>query len=390
MLVGLFETLRAYRVPATLPELMDLLTLLRSGLVFADMDGFYQLCRATLVKDERFYDRFDQAWAHYFEGLDQLPDWNASIPEEWLRKEMEKWLNPEDWEKLQGLGSLEALMEKFRERLAEQKERHQGGNRWVGTGGTSPFGAYGAHPEGIRLAGPSRQRRAVKVWERRDFRNLDEDEALAPRNMQVALRKLRRLTRQGNDLELDIDGTIQGTAHQGGMLDLRMVPERKNKVNVLLFLDIGGSMDAHITVCEHLFKAARSEFKHLEYFYFHNFIYESVWRNNERRWSERESLWQILNTYGPDYKVIFVGDAAMSPYEIDSPGGSVEHFNEEAGAVWFNRIRQHFRRVIWLNPEPRQSWAMTRSTQRVLQLIEQNMFELNLAGLEEAMRVLTR
>ncbi len=390
MLVTLFETLRRYQVPVSLREWVDLLALVQRGVVFASLEDFYQLARLVLVKDERFYDRFDRAWADYFEGLESLADLEVTIPDSWLRNELEKMLSPEEWSKLQGLGSLEKIMEEFRKRLEEQKERHQGGNRWIGTGGTSPFGAFGANPEGIRLAGSSRQRRAVKVWERREFQNLDDNEALAPRNLQLALRRLRRWTRQGHELELDLDGTIRGTAEQGGVLDVQMIPERKNRVNVLLFLDVGGSMDAHVTVCENLFRAARSEFKHLEYFYFHNFIYESVWRNNERRWSERESLWQILHRYNPEYKVIMVGDATMSPYEVTSSGGSVEHFNEDAGSTWFGRIKQHFRKVVWLNPEPKAHWSMTQSTQMILAMVEQQMFELNLSGIEEAMRTLVR
>ncbi|NNM50625.1 MAG: VWA domain-containing protein [Pseudomonadales bacterium] len=389
MLIKLFETLRAHQVPVTLREFMDLLASLQAGLVFADTDDFYQLARLTLVKDEKHFDRFDRAFAAYFEGISSLEDLKLEIPEDWLRKEIEKLLSPEDWAKLQGLGSLEKLMEEFRRKLEEQKDRHQGGNRMVGTGGTSPFGAYGAHPEGIRLAGPSRHGRAVKVWEKREFRNLDDEERLGTRNIKLALRRLRRFTRTGHELELDLPGTIRQTAHQGGLLDIHMIPERRNRVNVLVFFDVGGSMDAHVQVCENLFSAARSEFKHMEYFYFHNFIYESVWKNNERRWSEREPLWDILHRYGPEYKVIFVGDATMSPYEVMSAGGSVEHFNEEPGAVWFERLKQHFRRVVWLNPEPQAQWPMNRSIQQVRELLEDQMYELTLAGLEAAMQSLS-
>ena len=389
MLIGLFETLGTHQVPVTLREFMDLLASLQAGLVFADMDDFYQLARLTLVKDEKHFDRFDRAFAAYFEGISSLQDLKLDIPEEWLRKEIEKLLSPEDWAKLQGLGSLEKLMEEFRRKLEEQKDRHQGGNRMVGTGGTSPFGAYGANPEGVRLAGPARHGRAVKVWEKREFRNLDEEERLGTRNIKLALRRLRRFTRSGHELELDLPGTIRQTAHQGGLLDIHMIPERRNRVNVLVFFDVGGSMDAHVQVCENLFSAARSEFKHMEYFYFHNFIYESVWKNNERRWSEREPLWDILHRYGPEYKVIFVGDATMSPYEVMSAGGSVEHFNEEPGAVWFERLKRHFRRVIWLNPEPQAQWSMTRSTQHIHELLECQMYELTLAGLESAMQSLS-
>ncbi len=392
MLISFFECLRQEKVPVSVRELMDLLQALRARLAFADLQDFYHLARLTLVKDEVHYDKFDRAYAAFLEGLPAAEQaLTASLPEDWLRREIEKLLSAEDLANLQGMGSLQALLDAFRERLREQEHRHQGGQRMIGTGGTSPFGAYGAHPEGIRLAGPSRLRRAVKVWEAREFHNLDDREELAPRHIKLALRRLRKFTRRGQEEELDIDDTIHKTAHQGGWLDLRMRPPRRNAINVLLFLDVGGSMDDHVRIVEDLFAAARSEFKHLQYFYFHNFIYEGVWQDNARRWSERTSVYDILHRYGPDYRVIFVGDATMSPYEVVSPGGSVEHFNQEPGAVWMTRLAQHFQRLVWLNPHPAAQWRVTASTVRILELIgEQRMFELNLAGLEAAMRQLAR
>ncbi len=360
-------------------------------MAYADLQDFYHLARLTLVKDEAHYDKFDRAFSAFLEGLPVTEDPLAmQLPEDWLRKELEKLLAAQDLAQMQGLGSLEALLEALRERLREQEHRHQGGQRMIGTGGTSPFGAYGAHPEGIRLAGPSRLRRAVKVWEQREFRNLDDREQLGTRNIKLALRRLRKLTRHGQEEELDIDGTIRQTAHQGGWLDLCMRPPRRNQINVLLFLDVGGSMDDHVPVVEELFSAARSEFKHLQHFYFHNFIYEGVWQDNARRFSERTPVYDILHRYGSDYRIIFVGDATMSPYEILSPGGSVEHFNEEPGARWMQRLTQHFHRLVWLNPNPSTHWRMTASTVQVLELIGERMFELNLSGLEAAMRHLAR
>lgn len=392
MLINFFYTLREAKVPVTIRELLDLIRALEERLVFADLDEFYYLARTTLVKDEKHFDKFDRAFAKYFEGVDSLGDLllDKAIPDEWLRKELEKLLTPEEIDQMQRLGSLDKIMEEFRKRLEEQKERHQGGNRWIGTGGTSPFGAFGANPEGVRVGGSSRNKRAVKVWEKREFRNLDDSIELGIRNIKVALRRLRRFTRTGVAEILDIDDTIRSTAHKGGWLDIRMVPERRNRVKVLMFFDIGGSMDPYVRVCEELFSAARTEFKHLEYFYFHNFLYEGVWKDNNRRWSERMPVYDIIRTYGPDYRVIFVGDAAMSPYEIHSVGGSVEHFNEEPGAVWMSRITQHFQKVIWLNPEPEPSWTYTQSIGHVRTLVEERMFQLNIKGIEEGMRYLSK
>lgn len=345
-----------------------------------------------MVKDERFYDRFDQAFANYFEGLESIdPDWlKAAIPEDWLRQQIENTLSPEELDAMRKRGSLEELMEEFRKRLEEQKERHQGGNKWVGTGGTSPFGGYGASPEGIRLVGPSRNRRATKVWEKREFRNLDDSVELGVRNIKLALRRLRKFARTGKAEELDLDDTIRSTARNAGLLDIRLRPEEENRVKVLLFFDVGGSMDPHIKVCEELFSAARTEFKHMEYFYFHNFIYEAVWKDNRRRWDERVNTWDLLHKYSSDYRVIFIGDAAMSPYEINSVGGSVEHWNEEPGAVWMQRLTDTFDKVIWLNPEPRRSWDSTTSNVWTRQLLDQRMYPLTMQGIEDAIRYLSR
>jgi len=392
MLTKLFYTLKQYQVPVSVREYLDLLSALEQGLVFADGEEFYRLARMCLVKDEKHFDKFDRAFKHFFDGLDSLanPLANAAIPEDWLRKEIEKSLSPEELAAIEKMGSLEKLMEEFEKRLQEQHKRHQGGNKMVGTGGTSPFGAYGANPEGIRLAGPSRNKTAVKVWEKREFKNLDDSLELGTRNLQVALRRLRRFARQGVEEELDINDTIKSTAHKGGLLDIKLVPERKNRIKVLIFFDVGGSMDPYIEVCEALFTAARNEFKHLHYFYFHNFIYESVWQDNNRRWSERLPVWDIIHKYGSDYRVIFVGDATMSPYEVLSVGGSVEHFNEEAGAVWMQRLTQHFQKVVWLNPEAERAWQHTQSIVHVRKLLEERMYPLTLQGLESATKYLSK
>jgi len=392
MLINFFFTLREFKVPVTIREFLDLLNGLEQGLVYANVDEFYQFSRIALVKDERHFDKFDKAFAKYFEGIDSIdPDLvGKAIPEDWLRREIEKHLSPEELAELQKAGSLDKLMEEFRQRLEEQHKRHQGGNRMVGTGGTSPFGAYGAHPEGVRLAGESRNKKAVKVWEKREFRNLDDSVELGIRNIKVALRRLRKFARTGVEEELDIDDTIRATAHKAGLLDIKMVAERKNKVKVLLFFDVGGSMDPHVKVCEELFSAARTEFKHMEYFYFHNFIYEGVWKDNFRRFSERHSIWDIIHKYGRDYRVIFVGDATMSPYEVMAVGGSVEHFNEEPGALWMQRLTGHFEKIVWLNPEAERVWNGTQSIVQVKQMVENRMYPLTIKGIEESMRYLSR
>lgn len=392
MLINFFFMLREFKVPVTIREFLDLLNGLERGLVYANIDEFYQFSRIALVKDERHFDKFDKAFAKYFEGIDTLdPELvSKAIPEDWLRREIEKNLSPEELAELQKSGSLEKLMEEFRQRLEEQHKRHQGGNRMVGTGGTSPFGAFGANPEGVRLAGESRNKKAVKVWEKREFRNLDDSVELGIRNIKVALRRLRKFARTGVEDELDIDNTIRATAHNAGLLDIKMVAERKNKVKVLLFFDVGGSMDPHVKVCEELFSAARNEFKHMEYFYFHNFIYEGVWNDNFRRFSERHSIWDIIHKYGRDYRVIFVGDATMSPYEVMAVGGSVEHFNEEPGAVWMQRLINHFEKLVWLNPEPERVWGGTQSIVQVQKMVERRMYPLTIKGIEESMRYLSR
>ncbi|MDX5299998.1 MAG: VWA domain-containing protein [Gammaproteobacteria bacterium] len=392
MLIEFFLEIRKAKVPASLREFLDLLEALKARIAFADMEEFYFLARLCLVKDERHYDKFDRAFETYFKGIESLDDLLASvIPDDWLRAEFERQLSEEDKAKIESLGGLEELIKAFKERLEQQKERHQGGNRMIGTGGTSPFGANGYNPEGFRIGQKSgRQGRAVKVWEQRGYKDLDDSITLGIRNIKVALRRLRKFARQGAASQLDLDDTIRSTARNAGYLDLRMVPERHNAVKVLLFFDIGGSMDPHVRVCEELFSACRAEFKHMEYFYFHNFIYESVWKNNIRRMNETMPTWDIIHKYAADYKVIFVGDASMAPYEISQPGGSIEHWNEEAGAVWMQRLTDHFSKVIWLNPIPRQHWGEGGSLGMTRQLISDRMFPLSLEGLESGMRYLSK
>ncbi len=389
MLTGLFESLRAARVPVSLREWLDLLAALDADLGFADIDQFFLLARTVLVKDERHFDRFDQAFGNYFRGVARIdPALAMDIPEDWLRQTMQRLLSDEEKARIEALGGLEKLLEEFRRRLHEQKERHQGGNRWIGTGGSSPFGAGGFHPEGIRVGPKGGAKSAVKVWDKRQFRNLDQDAELGPRTLQIALRRLRRFARVGAVDELDLDGTIAATAREAGMLDIRMRPERHNAVKVLLLLDIGGSMDEHVYACESLFAACRSEFKRLDHYYFHNFIYESVWKDNRRRFSERTPIHELLRRYNPDHKVVFVGDAAMAPYEVTHPGGSIEHWNEEAGEVWFKRIAERFKKLVWLNPSPRKSWDYSMSTEHIRKLADNRMFPLTIDGLTDAMRVL--
>jgi uncharacterized protein with von Willebrand factor type A (vWA) domain len=393
MLINFFDHLRARKVPVSVRELLDLHEALKSGLVYADQSAFYSLARTVMVKDEKHYDRFDQAFADFMKGVDassvRLLD--ANIPDDWLRNALMREFTDEEKAAMEAMGDLDKLMQAFRKRLEEQKKRHQGGNRWIGTGGASPFGAHGFNPEGIRIGqSGGRHQRAVKVWEQRQFRNLDENVELGTRNIKLALRRLRRFARQGAAELLDLDNTIQGTAAQGGILDIHMMPERHNAVKVLLFLDIGGSMDPHVRLCEELFSACKTEFKHLEYFYFHNFIYESVWKNNLRRSSERTSTWDLMHKYGADYRVIFVGDASMAPYEISHVGGSVEHFNEEPGSLWMNRVTDTWKKVIWLNPMPEQAWTYTYSTQMTRELMDDRMFPLTLKGIEDGIRALAQ
>jgi hypothetical protein len=391
MLVNFFHGLRDAGIPVTTRELLDLLEGLRQHLVMGSVDDFYLFSRACLVKDEKYYDRFDRAFGAHFRDLESLDDViEALIPDDWLRAEFMKNLSEEDKARIESLGGLEKLIEEFKKRLDEQKERHEGGNKWIGTGGTSPFGQRGYHPEGIRVGPEGGNRKAVKVWDRRDFRNLDDSVELGTRNIKVALRRLRKFARTGSADELDLDDTIRSTARNAGLLDIRMVPERHNAVKVLLFFDVGGSMDPHVRVCEELFSAARTEFKHMENFYFHNFLYESVWRNNLRRHNERTSLMDILHKYGHDYRVIIVGDAAMSPYEILQPGGSVEHWNDEAGDVWLRRLRATYEKAVWINPVPEDEWEFTQSISITHQLMEGQMYPLTLRGLEDAMTFLSR
>ena len=391
MLVNFFHGLRDAGIPVTTRELLDLLAGMQQHVAFASIDDFYYFSRTCLVKDEKYFDRFDRAFGLHFKDLEALDDViEAMIPDDWLRAEFMKQLSEEDRAKIESLGGLEKLIEEFKKRLEEQKERHQGGNKWIGTGGTSPFGQQGYHPEGIRVGPNGGNRKAVKVWDKREFKNLDDSVELGTRNIKVALRRLRKFARTGAADELDLDDTVRSTARNAGLLDIKMVPERHNAVKVLLFFDVGGSMDPHVRVCQELFSAARTEFKHMEYFYFHNFIYESVWRNNVRRHNERMPLLDVLHKYSHDYKVIFVGDAAMSPYEIAQPGGSVEHWNEEAGEVWMRRLRQTYEKVIWINPVPREEWEYTQSTAMTHKLLEGHMYPLTLRGLEEAMGYLSK
>jgi uncharacterized protein with von Willebrand factor type A (vWA) domain len=345
----------------------------------------------VLVKDERFYDRYDRVFSDHFKGVESgLELLEASqLPAEWLRRQAELLLSPEERAKIEALGGFDALMQALRERLSEQKSRHQGGNKWVGTAGRSPFGAYGYNPEGVRIGqDQSRERRAVKVWDRREFRNLDDTLELGTRNIKLALRRLRRFAREGAAEELDLSGTISATARNAGWLDLRLVPQRRNAIKVLLFLDVGGSMDDHVRLSEELFTAARSEFKHLEYYYFHNCVYESVWRDNRRRQAQRTPLAEVMRTYGADYRAVFVGDAAMGPYEILQAGGSVEHWNEEPGSAWLTRLRQAYPKHVWLNPEPESRWGYVPSIDLMRRLFEGRMFPLTLAGLDRAMHAL--
>ena len=392
MLINFFFELREGGVPVTLTEFLTLLEALRERVADVSALDFYYLARICLVKDERHFDRFDRVFAHVFEGAEKLfAQLIPAIPAEWLKAMTQRNLTEEEKAKIEALGGWDKLLETLRERLREQKERHEGGKKWIGTAGTSPFGAQGFNPEGIRIGqAGSRNGSAVKVWERREYRNFDDSIELGTRNIKLALRKLRKFAREGAPDEFDLDGTIDATARNAGMLDLKMIPERRNTVKVLLFLDVGGSMDYHVRVCEEMFSAARTEFKHLEHFYFHNFIYEQVWKDNRRRHSVVTSTAQILRTYGHDYRVIFVGDATMSPYEILQPGGSIEHWNKEAGAVWMQRVCRAFPRLVWLNPEPERAWEHSPSLRLTRDLVSERMFPLTLHGLEAAMAELRR
>lgn len=391
MLINFFHGLKDAGVPVSTRELLDLLEGLKKHVVFADMDEFYYFSRTCMVKDEKYFDRFDRAFSLHFKELEALDDIiEALIPDDWLRSEFLKNLTDEEKAKIESLGGLEKLIEEFKKRLEEQKKRHEGGNKWIGTGGTSPFGQEGFHPEGIRVGPNGRNKKAVKVWEKREYKNLDDNVQLGTRNIKIAMRRLRKFARTGAADELDLDDTISSTARNAGLLDIKMVPERHNAVKVLLFLDVGGSMDPHVKVCEELFSAARTEFKHLKSFYFHNFLYESVWSNNIRRHNERTQLLDILHKYSHDYKVVFVGDASMSPYEIVQPGGSVEHWNEESGEMWLRRVRDVYDKVIWLNPVPEEDWQYTQSVAITHQLMEGHMYPLTLRGMEEGMAYLSK
>lgn len=389
MLIDFFYTLRNAGLPVSLKEFLTLLEALKQHVAFGSLDAFYFLARTTLIKDEKHYDRFDQAFSHYFRGTSlQLDDLQTAIPEDWLRKQVEKFLSPEEQQQLQAMG-WDKLMDTLRQRLEEQKERHQGGNKWIGTGGTSPFGAYGYNPAGIRIGqNESRHRRAVKVWDKREFRNFDNAAELGSRNIKLALRRLREFAHEGAEEVLDLDATIAATARNAGLLKLQMVRELRNTVKVLVLFDVGGSMDDHIKAVEELFSAVKSEFKHLEYYYFHNCVYETVWKDNRRRQSSSLSTWDLIHTFGKDYKLILVGDATMSPYEISYPGGSVEHMNPESGEVWMQRLLAQFRHAAWLNPVAEQYWDYTPSLQMMRTLLQQRMFPLTLEGVDRAMRSL--
>jgi len=391
MFVAFFNALKTAGVPVTLREYLTLMEAMDADLASRRVEDFYYLSRAALVKDERNLDKFDRVFGEVFKGLEHLDEaLAADIPIEWLKKLAEKYLTEEEKRQIEAMGGLDKLLETLAKRLAEQKGRHQGGSKWIGTAGTSPYGAWGYNPEGVRIGqDKNRHFRAVKVWEKREFKDLDDEVELGTRNIKMALRRLRKFARTGAPEELDLDGTIKETA-QRGYLDLKMRPERHNAVKVLLFFDVGGSMDWHVQATEELFSAARSEFKHMEYFYFHNCLYERVWKENRRRWQETTPTWDLLHTYPHDYKVVFVGDAAMSPYEITSPGGSVEHFNEEAGQTWLERVTRTYPACVWLNPVPQHQWEYTMSIRMVRQLMGNRMYPLTLEGLDGAMRELVR
>jgi len=395
MLIDFFYTLRAAKLPVSVKEYLTLLEALQADVVgptnpdACSMDDFYYLARTALVKDERHFDKFDRAFAAYFKGVELIADFTKPIPADWLRQEMERILSDEqkagapklDWDE---------LMETLKKRLEEQKERHEGGSKWIGTGGTSPFGHGGHNPQGIRIGGKGGNKSAVKVWDQRAYRDYDDNLELGTRNIKVALRRLRKFAREGNELELDLPDTIRATAANAGYLDIKMIPERHNNVKVLLLMDVGGTMDEHIARVEELFSAVKSEFKHLEFYYFHNCVYDFVWKNNRRRYAEKFPTWDIIRKYNKDYKLVFVGDATMSPYEILQPGGSVEYSNEEAGAEWLQRLTHAYPKFAWINPEPQGVWQYRQSIGIIQQLMGQRMYPLTLKGLEDAMRMLSK
>ncbi len=389
MLTNFFFTLRAAKLPVSVKEYLTLLEALKEGVIGPSIDDFYFLARTTLVKDEALFDKFDRAFSAYFKGVELLTDFGKEIPLEWLKKVLENELSPEQKAAIEKMG-WDELMQTLKKRLEEQKERHEGGSKWIGTGGTSPFGHGGYNPQGIRIGGPGKNKSAVKVWDQRAYKDYDDSLELGTRNIKVALRRLRRFAREGSELELDLDDTIHCTAANAGMLDIKLVPERHNKVKVLLLMDVGGTMDEHIHRVEELFSAAKSEFKHLEFYYFHNCVYDFMWKNNRRRFSEKSATFDVIRKYNKDWRLIFVGDATMSPYEILQPGGSVEYNNEEPGAEWLQRLTHAFPKYAWINPEPQGVWQYRQSISIMQQLMHQRMFPLTLAGLEGAMRLLSK
>ena len=389
MLIKFFYTLRAAKLPVSVGEFLTLLEGLKKGVIGLSVDDFYYLARTTLVKDEAHYDKFDRAFSAYFKGVEMLADFSQDVPLDWLKNHLDLTLTPEQKAAIEAMG-WDELMETLKKRFEEQKERHEGGSKWIGTGGTSPFGNSGYNPQGIRIGGKGSNKSAVKVWDQRAYKDYDDNLELGTRNIKVALRRLRRFAREGSDLELDLGDTIHKTAANAGMLDIRMIPERHNKVKVLLLMDVGGTMDDHIHRVEELFSATKTEFKHLEFFYFHNCVYDFVWKNNRRRFAEKHATWDIIRKYNRDYKLIFVGDATMSPYEILQAGGSVEYNNEEAGAEWLQRLTHAFPKYAWINPEPQGVWQYRQSISIIQQLMQQRMFPLSLSGLEGAMRLLSK
>jgi len=391
MLIPFFQHLRAAKLPVSIKEFLTLLEALKAEVIEPSLDNFYFLARASLVKDERLFDKFDKAFGAYFHGIQTLPAIEVDLPLEWLKRQFQREFTAEEKAAIEAMGGIDKLLERLKQLLDEQKDRHQGGNKWIGTNGTSPFGNGGFNPEGIRIGGPSAgNRTAVKVWEQRMYRDDDDQVELGTRNIKIALRRLRKFAREGAEEELDLDDTIASTARNAGYLDIKMVPERHNTIKVLMLLDVGGTMDDHIKQTEELFSAARSEFKNLEFYYFHNCVYDFVWKNNRRRHSERLMTWDLIRKFNPDWRLIFVGDATMSPYEILQPGGSVEYNNDEPGAVWLQRLAERFPKFTWLNPEPEGVWEYRQSISVIRQILSQRMYPVTMSGLERAMRELSK
>jgi uncharacterized protein with von Willebrand factor type A (vWA) domain len=391
MLIPFFQHLRAAKLPVSIKEFLTLLEALKAEVIEPSLDNFYFLARASLVKDERLFDKFDKAFGAYFHGIQTLPAIEVDLPLEWLKRQSQREFTAEEKAAIEAMGGIDKLLERLKQLLDEQKDRHQGGNKWIGTNGTSPFGNGGFNPEGIRIGGPSAgNRTAVKVWEQRMYRDYDDQVELGTRNIKIALRRLRKFAREGAEEELDLDDTIASTARNAGYLDIKMVPERHNTIKVLMLLDVGGTMDDHIKQTEELFSAARSEFKNLEFYYFHNCVYDFVWKNNRRRHSERLMTWDLIRKFNPDWRLIFVGDATMSPYEILQPGGSVEYNNDEPGAVWLQRLAERFPKFTWLNPEPEGVWEYRQSISVIRQILSQRMYPVTMSGLERAMRELSK